>query len=175
MISIIHLITTIDRGGAENHLQSLIEKQISNNYTLLVVYLKGEPYWQSYFEENGVIVFKYKSIFHLISIIKDYNIQIIHAHLQVPEIITFAANIFYPNFKLIFSRHNDAYSRFLPKWLNPIFYQLISKRASKIICISKNVYDFCSKNLGFNKKKLEVIYYGISKEIYDPRNINQMN
>ena len=43
MISIIHLITTIDQ-EERNHLQSLIEKQISNNYTLLVVYSRGEPY-----------------------------------------------------------------------------------------------------------------------------------
>jgi glycosyltransferase involved in cell wall biosynthesis len=172
-MKVLHFITTIDRGGAENHLQSLIEKQISNNYKLVVVYLKGKPYWKTYFEDNGVRVFKYKSIFQLISIIRNNKIQILHAHLQVPEILSFAASILSPNFKLIFSRHNDAYSRFLPKRLNPIFYQIISKRASKIICISKNVYDFCSKNLGFNKEKLEVIYYGISKEIYDPRNINQ--
>lgn len=172
-MKVLHFITTIDRGGAENHLQSLIEKQISNNYSLVVVYLKGNPYWKTYFEENGVQVFRYKSVFQLISIIKKQKIQILHAHLQVPEILSFAASIISPNYKLIFSRHNDAYSRFLPKWLNPTFYQIISKRASKIICISKNVYDFCSKNLGFHKEKLEVIYYGISKEIYDPRNINQ--
>lgn len=172
-MKVLHFITTIDRGGAENHLQSLIEKQISNNYKLVVVYLKGNPYWQSFFEENGVKVFKYKSVFQLISLIRKYNIQLLHAHLQVPEILSFVAGILSPNFKLIFSRHNDAYSRFLPKRFNPIFYQIISKKVSKIICISKNVYDFCSKNLGFNKEKLEVIYYGISKEIYDPRNIKK--
>lgn len=172
-MKVLHFITTIDRGGAENHLQSLIEKQISNNYKLVVVYLKANPYWKTYFEDNSVKVFKYKSVFQLISIIRNYKIQILHAHLQVPEILSFAASILSTNVKLIFSRHNDAYSRFLPKWLNPTFYQIISKRASKIICISKNVYDFCSKNLGFNKEKLEVIYYGISKEIYDPRNIKK--
>lgn len=173
MISIIHLIPTIDRGGAENHLQSLIEKQISNNYSIVVIHLKGKPYWKSYFEENGVKVFKYKSIFQLISIIKKHDIQILHAHLQVPEILSSITYLFFPKFKLVFSRHNDAYSRFLPKWLNPIFYQLISKRGSKIICISKNVYNFCSNNLGLNKEKLEIIYYGISKKTYDPKQIDE--
>jgi glycosyltransferase involved in cell wall biosynthesis len=172
-MKIIHFITTIDRGGAENHLQSLIEKQISNNYKIVVIYLKGNPYWQSFFEDKEIKVFKYKSIFQLISIIKNYNIQILHAHLQVPEILSSITYLFFPKFKLVFSRHNDAYSRFLPKWLNPIFYQLISKRGSKIICISKNVYNFCSNNLGLNKEKLEIIYYGISKKTYDPKQIDE--
>ena len=77
-MKILHFITTIERGGAENHLQSLIEKQISNNYSILVIYLKGKPYWQSFFEDNDIKVFKYKSIFQLVSIIKDYNIQILN-------------------------------------------------------------------------------------------------
>ena len=171
-MKILHFITTIERGGAENHLQSIIEKQISNNYSILVIYLKGKPYWQSFFEDNGVRVFKYKSIFQLISIIEKYNIQILHAHLQVPEILSSITHLIFPKFKLVFSRHNDAYSRFLPKGLNPIFYQIISKRASKIICISKNVYDFCKNNLGLNKEKLQIIYYGISRETYAPSNID---
>jgi len=172
MINVLHFITTIDRGGAENHLQSLIQKQISNNYSIVVIYLKGKPYWQSFFEDNEIKVYKYKSIFQLISIIKDYNIQILHAHLQVPEILSSITHLFFPKFKLVFSRHNDAYSRFLPKVLNPIFYQLISKRASKIICISKNVFDFCKNNLGLKKEKLQIIYYGISRETYAPSNID---
>ena len=61
----------------------------------------------------------------------------------------------------------------MPLWLNPFFYQYISKRASKIICISKNVYNFCSNNLRLNKEKLEIIYYGISKKIYDPKQIDE--
>ena len=173
MISAIHIITTIDRGGAENHLQSLIKEQKLNNYSLMVFYLKGKPYWKPYFEEKGIEVYKFKSVFHLISTIKKHDVKILHAHLQVPEIIATITHFFYPKFKLIFSRHNDAYSRFLPLWLNPFFYQYISKRASKIICISKNVYNFCSNNLRLNKEKLEIIYYGISKKIYDPKQIDE--
>jgi glycosyltransferase involved in cell wall biosynthesis len=172
MISVIHIITTIERGGAENHLQSLIEKQISNNYKIVVIYLKGKPYWQYFFEDKGIKVFKYKSIFQLISIIKKHKIQVVHAHLQVPEILSSITHLIFPKFKLVFSRHNDAYSRFLPKVFNPIFYQIISKRASKIICISKNVFDFCKNNLGLNKDKLQIIYYGISRETYAPSNID---
>ena len=117
MISVIHLITTINRGGAENHLQSLIEKQISNNYNLVVISLKGITYWKTYFEDNGVKVFKFKSVFQLISIIRNNKIQIPHAHLQVPEILSFAATTLSPKFHqaYCFSRHNDACSRFSSK------------------------------------------------------------
>ena len=87
-MKVLHFITTIERGGAENHLKSLIEKQISNNYRIVVIYLKGKPYWQSFFEDNEIKVFKYKSVFQLISIIKKHKIQVVHAHLQVPEILS---------------------------------------------------------------------------------------
>jgi hypothetical protein len=36
-MKVIHFITTIERGGAENHLQSLISAQIKSGYEIRVV------------------------------------------------------------------------------------------------------------------------------------------
>ena len=44
-MKIIHLISSMDRGGAENHLYSLIKMQNRNN-DVLVIYFKGNNYWK---------------------------------------------------------------------------------------------------------------------------------
>lgn len=173
-MKILHFITTIDRGGAENHLQSLITAQIENGYEVIVVYLKGKPYWGKYYQNIGCIVIEYKSIFNFFSIIKRFKPYVVHAHLQVPEILTSLVHFFYPKFKFIVSKHNDAYSRFLPKSLNPFVFKLVSYQTKAIICISKNVFKFCSDNLHLNKEKLKIVYYGINPNIYDPKFIDTL-
>ena len=174
MIKIIHFITTIERGGAENHLQSLISAQIKNGYEIRVVYLKGKPYWKKYYESVGCDVYQFKSILNFLVIVRNFKPSIVHAHLQVPEILTSLVHFFYPKFKFIVSKHNDAYSRFLPKSLNSFIYQLVSHRTKAIICISKNVFKFCSDNLYLNKEKLKIVYYGIDPNIYDPKFIDAL-
>ena len=173
-MKVIHFITTIERGGAENHLQSLILAQIKSGYEITVVYIKGKPYWKKYFESIGCGVYQFKSVLNLLFIVRNFKPSIVHAHLQVPEILTFLVHFFYPKFKLIVSKHNDAYSRFLPKILNPFIYRLIGGRAHEIICISKNVYNFCSNSLFLNKQKLKIVYYGIDPSIYDPKSIDAL-
>lgn len=173
MIKVLHFITTIERGGAENHLQTLIEKQFLDNYELVIVYLKGSPYWKSYFEKKGVKVYKFKSIFNLISIIKKNRIEIIHAHLQLPEIICFLVKLLHPQIKLVITKHNDEFSKFLPRFLHKYFYKIISLKASKVICISENVKNFCTKHLKIDEEKLEVIYYGIDINKFSTDNISK--
>jgi glycosyltransferase involved in cell wall biosynthesis len=172
MINVLHFITTIERGGAENHLQSLISAQIKNGYKIRVVYLKGKPYWKKYYESIGCDVYQYQSILNFLALVRNFKPSIVHAHLQVPEILTALVHLFHPKFKFIISKHNDAYSRFLPKILNPFIYRLIGCRAHEIICISKNVYNFCSNSLFLNKQKLKIVYYGIEPNIYDPKSID---
>jgi hypothetical protein len=40
---VIHLITTIERGGAENQLLILVREQIEKDLDVEVFYLKGKP------------------------------------------------------------------------------------------------------------------------------------
>ena len=54
---IFHLISSIDKGGAETHLYSLIKKQVKRK-KIYVIYLKGNDYWKKYYNKIGVKVFK---------------------------------------------------------------------------------------------------------------------
>ena len=53
---IIHLITTIEFGGAENQLLVLAKNQIKQGFEVEVFYLKGEPELKTRFEQAGVKV-----------------------------------------------------------------------------------------------------------------------
>ena len=39
---VLHVITTIERGGAENQLLVLVREQIKQNFEVEIVYLKGQ-------------------------------------------------------------------------------------------------------------------------------------
>ena len=53
-MNILHLITTIDRGGAENHLSCLARGQKLKNNDVTVIYLKGNNYWKKFLNSKGI-------------------------------------------------------------------------------------------------------------------------
>ena len=43
---IIHIITSVDKGGAENHLFDLCRMQKTKKHKVHVIYFKGNSYWK---------------------------------------------------------------------------------------------------------------------------------
>jgi hypothetical protein len=56
-VKILHVITTIDLGGAENHLFDLISEQCKLGHQVSVAYLKGDGYWQKAYRQIAVECF----------------------------------------------------------------------------------------------------------------------
>ena len=175
-MNVIHITVSIDRGGSENHLVSLVENQIKNGYFVTVVFFKGNGYWKKHLENLGVVVFQVPllySVFSLNRILLSKSPDILHAHLQTCEIISWFTLLLYrKKIKFIISKHNDENSRFLPSFLQKPIYKLIASKSTKIIAISENVKSYCINILGINKDKIIVIYYGIDSIIYKKTNIS---
>ena len=55
-MKILHLISSIDRGGAENNLTTLVKEQISYGHSVSIGFLKGTGYWRKYFNSIGAKV-----------------------------------------------------------------------------------------------------------------------
>ena len=55
-MKILHIITSIDKGGAENHVVSLIEAQRKKNNSIGIFYSKKGSYWKTYLKSLGVFV-----------------------------------------------------------------------------------------------------------------------
>lgn len=179
-MNIVHLITSIEKGGAENHLSCLVRGQVKKN-KVIVIYLKGKPYWKKYFLGMGVKTIKLsfknnnlieiiKNTFYLKKIFKDFKIDVVHSHLPHMEFYGWLSTLFQKKIKFVISKHvaNDFFggSEFVNKSLFAMLLcKIFASRAKKIISISNTVKKYFSTGIiSINKKKIETIYYGIDKD-----------
>ena len=166
--SIIHLITTIERGGAEKQLLTLASEQVQSGVIVEVIFLKGKPELEKEFEESGIEVNKLlagKNFLHQISLLSKYlrkNPSPVHAHLPKSEIL---AAIVVPNKYFIFTRHNsEPFWPGRPRIISNLLSKFVCKRASQGIAISNAVKSYLIKRgeipTGYI---IDVVYYGFQK------------
>ena len=182
-MKICHLITSIDRGGAENHLISLIKKQRKNS-KILLIYLKGNSYWRKELEAIGVKVIKIEFLnliniikfisifFELKKIIFKFNPDILHAHLSSMEILASLIKFFNrKKINLVITKHLDSFflegSTGQNKLIKGAFIDnFILNNADKIICISKQVKNYFQNFFYIPNNKIKVIYYGVDQSYF---------
>ena len=51
---ILHIISSINRGGAENHLYDLTNIQRNNKHKVHIIYFKGDSYWDEKLKSKGI-------------------------------------------------------------------------------------------------------------------------
>ena len=187
---IFHLITSLDKGGAESHLYHLIKKQVQSNTSVYVFYLRGNDYWKRYLNKIGVKVFKLNvnNNFDLIGLIKAFislqffirkiKPKVVHAHLSTMEFLAALLKFkLKKRFKLIVTKHLDSF--FLEaSFGRKIFFRgiyidkFIINQSDKIICISNQVKKYFSKEI-IQKNKYKTVYYGFSsRDFLNSPNIN---
>ena len=103
LIKVLHAITGLEKGGAENHLALLSKIQKKNNYKVKIFYSKPSNYWikdlnsfgiQTISSQNKSFFFILSDLFTLISSIKTFKPHIVHAHLPYMELICYLALFF---------------------------------------------------------------------------------
>lgn len=165
MTSVLHLITTIKRGGAENQLLVLVKEQVRSGFTVHIAYLKDEPELSREFEFAGA------RVHHSIATVKPFKqpirlrkllngqISIVHAHLPRAELVALLCP---SRFKLISSRHNaEPFFPKAPKFFSNFLSRLVSIRAHAIIANSSAVRDFLIERGEIkDKTKIRVVLYG---------------
>ena len=164
-----HLITTIERGGAEKQLLTLASEQVKSGIKVEVIFLKGKSELKKEFEESGVEVNKLlvgKSFLHQISLLFKYlrkNPSPVHAHLPKSELL---AAIVVPNKYFIFTRHNsEPFWPGGPRIISNLLSKFVCNRASQGIAISNAVKSYLIKRGEIpNGYIIDVIYYGFQKD-----------
>ena len=165
-----HLITTIERGGAEKQLLTLASEQVQSGLSVVVLYLKGKPDLKNEFEESGVEVNNLlvgksfsKQIFLLSKHLRK-NPSFIHAHLPKSELLT---AIVVRNKYFVFSRHNsEPFWPGGPRIISNLLSKFVCKRASQGIAISNAVRSYLIKRGEIpNGYTIDVVYYGFQKDI----------
>ena len=193
LIKIIHLISSINRGGAENHLFNLALKQSEDKNKVKIIYFKGDGYWSKFYKKKKIEIFKYKlhnnfNIFRIIYLLiklsyflKKENPDVVHAHLALPEILITILKLFSKtNFKFIITKHLDSLifegSYGQDRFLNGLFFEkIIFKNADHVIFISKNVKNYFLKKINNFKYKTSVVYYGIDNNYFKYNNKQNKN
>jgi glycosyltransferase involved in cell wall biosynthesis len=165
---IIHLITTIERGGAEKQLLTLVREQVKSGLNVEIFYLKGAPELKQEFENcrasvNQILLTK--SFIRQVFIFRKYLNQDqtpVHAHLPKSELI---ASLSCSKGGFIFTRHNsEAFWPGAPKILSNTLSRFVANRSASGICISNAVGNYVNQRGELNKKfELKTIYYGFEK------------
>jgi len=165
-----HLITTIERGGAEKQLLTLTSEQVQSGLKVVVLYLKGKPELRNEFEESGVEVNNLlvgKSFLKQTFLLSKYlrkNSSPVHAHLPKSELL--AAVVITKKY-FVFSRHNaEPFWPSGPRIISNLLSKYVCKRASQGIAISNAVKNYLIKRGEIpNGYKIDVVYYGFQKDI----------
>jgi glycosyltransferase involved in cell wall biosynthesis len=167
---IIHLITTIEFGGAEKQLLILTRNQIKQGFDVEVFYLKGKPELKTKFEAVGVrvnsLLLDQPLIFQVMKFRKFIRINKspVHTHLPQAELI---ASLACTKKKYIISRHNfEPFWPNKPKLVSVLLSRFASSRAAGGIAISNAIKNYLLETKEISKEfKISTVYYGFEHEI----------
>ena len=173
-MEILHIITTLDRGGAENHLYMLCKGLKTLGYKISIVYLKGIGELKEVFENFGCKVIKIdgdafkrplRTLFKLKKIIAQLKPDILHTHLNKAEFFGNLAGFLSKKPLIISTKHND--DKFLQKAIIRIGHFLMSIPNDGIICISAHVEKYIKKIGVWPKVTIKTIHYGIDAKGFE--------
>jgi glycosyltransferase involved in cell wall biosynthesis len=176
--SIIHVITTIDLGGAEKQLLTLAQSQKSGGAKVEIIFLKGNPSLLESFRQSDI---KVRTEFYGLNFLRQFfllrkrassNEVVFHAHLPRSELL--CALALRPK-SFVVTRHNS--EPFFPKGISFISRALsrfVLSRAKACIAISQAVADFLQNQGELTKStKVIVVYYGLFKSIVQKRELSE--
>ena len=176
-MKVLHVITGINRGGAENHLLELVRHQRARGLEVSVAYLRGNGYWTARLEGFGAEVHNLGLRFYgdlrplvgLRGILKRSNFDLVHAHLPPAELYSRLALLGTggSSLPLLITKHNE--ERFCNAPGQRVLGRWVARRASRVIAISEAVKRYMAgSGLGIPAEKLETIYYGIDAAPFAP-------
>ena len=168
---VIHLIATLDLGGAEKQLLTVCSEQKALGYRVLVVPFKGSNSLASLFEEVGVeVVDELRGLktFQQVRLIR--NLLVIEKdaifHVHSPKAQCLASLIKRRKSILVVSRHDAMqFIKSAPRFISNLLWRLVSQRANQIVIISRAIEQKMEKRGEVvDTSKINVCYYGLSND-----------
>ena len=168
MMKILHVITSLEIGGAQRLLSDLLPLQSKNEDVSLLVYERvHNSFEQKVIEANVKIISLDEHNFYNPIVIltmrntfKEYDI--VHAHL-FPTVWWASLAARGLNVKMVYTEHSTSNSRRSKWFLRPV-EQFMYARYNKIISISQQAQDELCSWLQSNDNRFLVIYNGVDTE-----------
>jgi glycosyltransferase involved in cell wall biosynthesis len=166
--TILHVITTLNRGGAENQLLILIEEQLKLGYRVSVAALKGNSDLSAEIGILGarVINLTESSFLRQVKTLRKVYSKgyLVHSHLPRAEIVS-RLSLFGKRNTWIVSRHNaEKFWPKVPKLLSTLLSRIVTHRTNAVIAISAEVERYLRDSKEISKRSLRnlsVVPYGI--------------
>lgn len=172
-IRILQVITSLDRGGAENHLLALMTHADRQTFDFEVAILRGEGELLPNFREAGIPLhllrartrFDPLALRRLVQLLRKGRYDIVHSHLFRADIYAGLAvgQLGEHRPLLVSTRHND--DRF---FLNPfigILHYMMSSRQDLIIAISDHIARFTVSRGVRQPERVRRVYHGLEPPV----------
>ncbi|WP_034257955.1 glycosyltransferase [Altibacter lentus] len=168
-MKIIHIINSLNTGGAEKLVLDILPKFAAKGHTIELILLDGSeyPFLKKLEEQPTIAIHKLTNanlynpnlIFKIAPLIKDADI--VHVHL-FPALYwaAFAKGFARSKAKFIFTEHNT-WNRRIGNRLYRMIDRLVYKKYDKIICISEEIKQILITHLKISEKFFEVIQNGV--------------
>ena len=170
-MKILHVITSLQTGGAEKLVSEIVPAFIEMGHEVDVALFNGKdsPFKKELEKTNckiisfseGGSVYSFKRFFQLLRIAKHYDI--IHTHNSAPQYIAALVSLFV-SAKYITTEHNTTNRRREWKWYPGFIDRWMYGRYNSIICISDKAYENLVAFLGkeFPANRVVTIYNGVN-------------
>ena len=160
-MKILHVITTLDVGGAEMHLLSQVRGQCARGHAVRVAYLKGQGTLAADFEQAGAEWVGNAGRVAPLGLRASMGwSDIVHSHLLKADIITaFSATLLGRRGRLISSKHND--EQVLLKRAVSTIHGWQAGVPARTIVLSDHVGRFVQQHGGVPVERTRRIYYGL--------------
>jgi len=172
-IRVLQLITSLERGGAENHLLALLTHADRRAFELETAVLSGEGELVPVFRQAGIPVHLLKSrsrfdplaLARLVRLLRSGHFDILHSHLFRADIYAGLAVARLGEHRplLVSTRHND--DRF---FLNPfvgLVHYGVSARQDLIIAISDHIARFTVSRGVRHPERVRRVYHGLEPPV----------
>jgi glycosyltransferase involved in cell wall biosynthesis len=163
-VKLFHLITTLDVGGAENHLLSLLTRLPRPEFEIEVGWLKGAGGLAPKFREAGIPAtdFRMKHAADA-AVVRRISkaiagADLLHTHLFKADVFGAAAAKLAGVKRLVSSKHNE--DQYLKDLGAGIIGRMAARAADRVVCISDAVRRFMLDR-GLPKDRLVTIPYGL--------------
>lgn len=175
-MKIVHLITTLDVGGAEKHLLWLGGGQAARGHEVHVVWLKGQGSLTGAFEEAGMQVHHVgfdgagqllAAVNGLVALLRRLAPDLVHTHLLKADALGALAAPRAGVPALVASKHND--ERALLKLPVGLIHGWLTRRVRRVIALSDHVARFVARHGRVPLSRITRIYYGIDPAGLQPR------
>lgn len=164
MFDVIHIITTIERGGAENAVKLLCQEQVRQGKKIAICPLKGKLELYDEFFQSGVHVdltlLNFNFSYQILRVRRFVKLtKVLHCHLPRAEILGWLSGT---KNKMVITRHNsESFYPRAPKYVSSLISRLVTKNARGIIAISTAVKMFILSNREVRHEgQIKVIHYG---------------